>query len=129
MLELNNITKIFNAGTVDETTLFDNFSFKVNKGEFVAVIGSNGSGKTTLLNLACGTIRPESGTVIFGGNDITRLPEHKRAKYIGRVLQDPRMGTCGNLTITENMALADNKNRSFGLGAGVSEKRIEYARS
>ncbi len=126
MLELNNITKIFNAGTVDETTLFDNFSFKVNKGEFVAVIGSNGSGKTTLLNLACGTIRPESGTVIFGGNDITRLPEHKRAKYIGRVLQDPRMGTCGNLTITENMALADNKNRSFGLGAGVSKKRIEY---
>lgn len=126
MLELNNITKIFNAGTVDETTLFDNFSFKVNRGEFVAVIGSNGSGKTTLLNLACGTIRPESGNVIFGGNDITRLPEHKRAKYIGRVLQDPRMGTCGNLTITENMALADNKNRSFGLGAGVSKKRIEY---
>ncbi len=129
MLELKNITKIFNAGTVDETTLFDNFSFKVDDGEFVAVIGSNGSGKTTLLNLACGTIRPESGAVIFGGNDITRLPEHKRAKSIGRVLQDPRMGTCGNLTITENMALADNKNKSFGLGAGVSKKRVEYYRT
>ena len=126
MLELNNITKMFNVGTVDETTLFDNFSFKVNKGEFIAVIGSNGSGKTTLLNLACGTIRPEGGSIIFGDKDITKLPEHKRAKFIGRVLQDPRMGTCGNLTITENMALADNKNKPFGLGAGVSKKRVEY---
>ncbi len=129
MLELNNITKIFNIGTVDETKLFDDFTFKVEKGEFVAVIGSNGSGKTTLLNLACGTIRPEGGSIIFNGNDITKLPEHKRAKFIGRVLQDPRMGTCGNLTIIENMALADNKNKSFGLGAGVSKKRLDYYRT
>lgn len=129
MLELNNITKVFNAGTVDETKLFDDFSFKVEDGEFVAVIGSNGSGKTTLLNLACGTIRPESGSIIFKGNDITKLPEHKRARSIGRVLQDPRLGTCGNLTILENMALADNKNKSFGLGAGVNKKRIDHYRS
>ena len=129
MLELNNITKVFNIGTIDETTLFDDFSFKVEDGEFVAVIGSNGSGKTTLLNLACGTIRPEAGSIIFNGNDITKLPEHKRARSIGRVLQDPRLGTCGNLTITENMALADNKNKSFGLGAGVSKKRVEYYKS
>lgn len=129
MLELNNITKVFNAGTVDETTLFDDFSFKVEDGEFVAVIGSNGSGKTTLLNLACGTIRPEAGSIIFKGNDITKLPEHKRARSIGRVLQDPRLGTCGNLTILENMALADNKNKSFGLGAGVNKKRIDHYRS
>ena len=129
MLELNNITKVFNAGTVDETKLFDDFSFKVEDGEFVAVIGSNGSGKTTLLNLACGTIRPESGSIIFKGNDITKLPEYKRARSIGRVLQDPRLGTCGNLTILENMALADNKNRSFGLGAGVNKKRIDHYRS
>lgn len=126
MLELNNIVKVFNIGTVDETTLFDDFSFKVEDGEFVAVIGSNGSGKTTLLNLACGTIRPESGSIIFKGNDITRLPEHKRARSIGRVLQDPRLGTCGNLTILENMALADNKNKPFGLGAGVNKKRVDY---
>ncbi len=72
MLELNNITKIFKAGTVDETTLFDNFFFKLDKGEFAAVIGSNGSGKTTLLNLACGTIRPDSGTILFKGEDITK---------------------------------------------------------
>lgn len=129
MLELNNITKIFNAGTVDETTLFDNFSFKLDKGEFAAVIGSNGSGKTTLLNLACGTIKPDGGTILFKGEDITKLPEHKRAKTIGRVLQDPRLGTCGNLTILENMALADNKNKSFGLGAGVNKKRVDYYKS
>lgn len=129
MLELNNITKIFNAGTVDETTLFDNFSFKLDKGEFAAVIGSNGSGKTTLLNLACGTIKPDGGTILFKGEDITKLPEHKRAKTIGRVLQDPRLGTCGNLTILENMALADNKNKPFGLGAGVNKKRMDYYKS
>ena len=129
MLELNNITKIFNAGTVDETTLFDNFSFKLDEGEFAAVIGSNGSGKTTLLNLACGTIKPDGGTILFKGEDITKLPEHKRAKTIGRVLQDPRLGTCGNLTILENMALADNKNKPFGLGAGVNKKRVDYYKS
>ncbi|MCM1024028.1 MAG: ATP-binding cassette domain-containing protein [Prevotella sp.] len=129
MLELNNITKIFNAGTVDETTLFDNFSFKLEKGEFAAVIGSNGSGKTTLLNLACGTLKPDGGTIIFKGEDITKLPEHKRARSIGRVLQDPRLGTCGNLTILENMALADNKNKSFGLSAGVNKKRVDYYKS
>ncbi len=126
MLELKDITKIFNAGTVDETVLFDKFSFSVDEGEFVSVIGSNGSGKTTLLNLVCGTIKPDGGTVVFNGKDITKLPEHKRAAFIGRVLQDPRMGTCGNLTILENMALADNKNKSFGLGAGVSKKREDY---
>lgn len=129
MLELNNITKIFNRGTVDETTLFDSFSFKVEKGEFVSVIGSNGSGKTTLLNLACGTIRPDGGSIIFGGKDITALPEHKRARSIGRVLQDPKMGTCGNLTVLENMALADNKNKSFGLGTGVNKRRTDYYRT
>lgn len=128
MLELNNIVKIFNAGTVDETTLFNDFSFKVEKGEFVSVIGSNGSGKTTLLNLACGTMKPDGGNIIFNGKDITKLPEHKRAAYIGRVLQDPRMGTCGNLTILENMALADNKNKPFGLGAGVNKKRADHYR-
>ena len=129
MLELNKITKVFNAGTVDETTLFDGFDFRVEKGEFVSVIGSNGSGKTTLLNLACGTIKPDGGSIVFNGNDITRLPEYKRARYIGRVLQDPRMGTCGNLTILENMALADNKNKPFGLGTGVNKKRADYYRS
>lgn len=129
MLELNDIVKIFNRGTVDETTLFDHFNFNVNKDDFISVIGSNGSGKTTMLNLACGTLTPDSGSVMFEGNDISKLSEYKRAKFIGRVLQDPKMGTCGSLTILENMALADNKNKSFGLTPIINKKRIDYYKS
>ena len=126
MLRLNNIVKIFNKGTVDENVLFNDFSFNVNKGDFISVIGSNGSGKTTLLNLACGTMQPDSGSVIFEGNDITKVSEYKRAKFIGRVLQDPRMGTCGSLSILENMALSDNKNKSYGLSPVINKKRVDH---
>lgn len=126
MLQLNNIVKIFNKGTVDENVLFNDFSFKVNKGDFISVIGSNGSGKTTLLNLACGTMQPDSGSVIFEGKDITKVSEYKRAKFIGRVLQDPRMGTCGSLSILENMALSDNKNKSYNLSPAINKKRVDY---
>ena len=129
MLELQNITKRFNAGTVDEATVFDGFNFKVENGEFVSVIGSNGSGKTTLLNLICGSLRPDEGKIIFNGKDITSVSEYKRAKIIGRVFQDPKMGTCPDLTILENMALADNKNKAFGLGRCVNKKRLDYYRS
>lgn len=129
MLELQNITKRFNAGTVDETTVFDGFNFKVENGEFVSVIGSNGSGKTTLLNLICGSLSPDEGKILFNGKDITNVSEYKRAKIIGRVFQDPKMGTCPDLTILENMALADNKNKPFGLGRCVNKKRIEYYRT
>ena len=113
MLELRNITKRFNAGTVDETTVFDGFDFKVEDGDFVSVIGSNGSGKTTLLNLICGSLHPDEGKIIFNDRDITNVSEYKRAKIIGRVFQDPKTGTCPDLTILENMALADNKNKPF----------------
>lgn len=126
MIKLDNITKIFNAGTVDETALFDKFSFDVNNGEFISIIGSNGSGKTTLLNLTCGTTNADGGKILFKDKDITNLSEHKRAEFIGRVLQDPRAGTCGNLTILENMALADNKNKSFNLTRGINKKRVDY---
>lgn len=126
MLQLNNIVKTFNKGTVDENTLFNNFSFNVNKGDFISVIGSNGSGKTTLLNLTCGTMQPDSGSVIFEGNDITKVSEYKRARFIGRVLQDPKMGTCGNLTILENMALSDNKNKRYGLSPVINKRRVDY---
>lgn len=129
MLELNNITKRFNVGTVDESTVFDHFNFKVNKGDFVSLIGSNGSGKTTLLNLICGSLKPDSGKILFNGKDITHISEFKRAKIIGRVFQEPRVGTCADLTILENMALADNKNKSFGLGRCVNKKRIDYYKS
>lgn len=129
MLELRNITKRFNAGTVDENTVFDGFDFKVEDGDFVSVIGSNGSGKTTLLNLICGSLHPDEGKIIFNDRDITNVSEYKRAKIIGRVFQDPKTGTCPDLTILENMALADNKNKPFGLGRCVNKKRIEYYRS
>lgn len=129
MLKLEHISKLFNAGTVDEAVIFNDFHFAVEKGEFVSVIGSNGSGKTTLLNLICGSMRQEEGVITFQGNDISKDNEHKRARAIGRVFQDPKMGTCGNLTILENMALADSKNKSFGLGKGVNKKRLAYYQS
>lgn len=129
MVELKNITKKFLIGTPDEATVFDDFNFSVEKGEFVSVVGSNGSGKTTMLNLICGTYAPDAGQILFEGRDITKLPEYKRAKTIGRVFQDPKAGTCSNLTILENMALADNKNKSFGLGRAVNKKRIDYYKS
>lgn len=126
MLELKGIRKDFNVGTPDVTTLFSNFDFQVEKGEFVSVIGSNGSGKTTLLNLICGSLTPDGGTICFNGRDITRMPEYKRAAFVGRVFQDPSMGTCPDLTIIENMALADNKGKGFGLSMAVNKKRINY---
>ncbi len=126
MLSLNNIQKVFNAGTVDENRLFTDFNLEVNDGEFLAIVGSNGSGKTTLLNMVCGTSRPDSGRVIFNGNDITDIPEYKRARRIGRVLQDPKMGTCASLSILENLALADNKNHSYGLSRAVNKQREDY---
>lgn len=129
MLELQNITKRFNAGTVDELTVFDHYNFKIEKGEFVSVIGSNGSGKTTLLNLICGSLKTDEGKILFNGNDITHTSEFKRAKIIGRVFQEPKIGTCADLTVLENMALADNKNKAFGLGRCVNKKRIDYYKS
>lgn len=126
MLELKNIVTTFNKGTVDETTLFNDFSFTVNKGEFISVIGSNGSGKTTMLNLICGSLAPDSGSICFEGKDITKMSEFKRAKRIGRVFQDPKMGTCSNLTILENLALADNKNKLYSLTNAINKKRIDY---
>lgn len=128
MLELKEINTSFNKGTVDEMTLFEDFSLTVKNGEFVSVIGSNGSGKTTMLNLICGTLFPDSGKVMFHGKDITRMPEYKRARSIGRVFQDPKVGTCGGLTVLENFALADNKNKPFGLSYAVNRSRVEAYR-
>lgn len=129
MLTLEKITKTFNPGTPDACTLFDGFDLTVENGEFVSIIGSNGSGKTTLLNFICGTLAPDSGRILFDNRDITKLCEYRRAKRIGRVFQDPKAGTCANLTILENMALADNKHGMFGLGSGINKKRIDVYRA
>lgn len=128
MLHLNNICKSFNKGEADEMALFRDFNFSVVKGDFISIVGSNGSGKSTLLNLICGGVTPDSGSVIFQGRDISGVSEHRRAENIARVFQDPKMGTCSGLTVLENFALADNKNKRYGLGAAISKKRTDYYR-
>ena len=129
MLEINEITKKFNIATVDEVTLFDKFSIAFKEGEFVSIVGSNGSGKTTLLNIICGNEPIQSGKIIFDGKNITSLPVHKRAPFIGRVFQDPQKSTCSHLTIIENMALADNKGRRFDLARAVNKRNIDRYRT
>ncbi len=126
MIKFENLVKKFNVGTPDESTIFDNFNFHVKKGEFVSVVGSNGSGKTTMLNLLCGSLEIDGGKILLAGKDISKFSEFARAKKIGRVFQDPQKGSAANLTILENMALADNKNKRFSLTPAINKKRIDY---
>ena len=128
MLELKNITKIYNPGTVNEMCLFDRFNFSVADGQFVSVVGSNGSGKTSMLNIICGSIPVEEGQIFIGGRDITRQKEFVRNRRIGRVYQNPALGTCPNMTMLENLSLADNKGKAFGLGRGTNYKRKDFYR-
>ena len=129
MIELKNIDKYYNIGTVNEICLFKDFNLKIQNGDFVSVIiGSNGSGKTSMLNLICGSLQPENGSISLGGEDITKQKEFVRQRKIGRVYQDPAMGTCPSMTILENMSLADNKGRAYGLGLGTNKRRISHYR-
>ena len=128
MLELKNIHKFYNPGTVNEMCLFENFNISVPTGQFVSVVGSNGSGKTSLLNLICGSIDLDGGQVLIDGKDIAKQKEYQRQKYMGRVYQNPAMGTCPQMTILENMSLADNKGKFFGLKRGTEKARIEFYR-
>lgn len=125
MVELKNISKSFTVLN-DVMPVFKDFSMTVGEGEFVSIVGSNGSGKTTLLNLISGTLKPDAGKIILDGKDITSQKEHIRAKLIGRVFQDPAKGTSPNMTIAENMAIADNKHGSYNLGLGIKKDRLEY---
>lgn len=128
MVQMSHIRKVFNPGSVNEKTVFADFNLSIRKGEFVSVIGSNGSGKTTLLNILCGSIAADSGAVEVAGKNVTKLKEFERARFIGRVFQDPQKGSCASLTILENMALADNKGKHFFLTGGVNRRRMEAYR-
>lgn len=128
MLEVKHIRKYYNQGTVNEMCLFEDFSLTVEQGQFVSVVGSNGSGKTSLLNIICGSIPVDSGSILIHGTDISKMPEYRRQRVIGRVYQNPSMGTCPNMTILENMSLADTKGKPFNLRRGTNKKRIDFYR-
>lgn len=128
MLELVNITKNYNPGSVNEICLFKDFNFKVQDGEFVSVVGSNGSGKTSMLNIICGSIGVDGGQILINGQDIARQKDFVRQRRIGRVYQDPSKGTCPNMTILENMSIAENKGKPYNLGRGVNKARLETYR-
>ncbi len=129
MLELSNIYKTFNSGTIDEKVLFSGFNLTVSDGEFVGVIGSNGSGKTTMLNIISGDIAADSGKIVLDNTDLSGMKNFRRAQKIGRVFQNPSMGTCPSMTIWENMSIADNKAKTFGLSFGLNRKRKDFYRS
>ena len=126
MLKIQGLCKVCNPNTVNENKIFDNFSIDINKGDFITIIGSNGAGKSTLLNLISGNINIDSGLIVLDGKDVSYKEEFKRAKYIGRVYQNPSFGVSPNMTILENLALADNKGKKYGLSFGINKKRIEY---
>ena len=123
MLTVNSISKTFFPGTVNERRALNSLELSMAEGDFVTVIGSNGAGKSTLLNAVSGRLPIDSGTIEIDGKSVNRLPEHKRARYVGRVFQDPLAGTAPTLTIEENMSLALLRGKRRGLGLGLSVKR------
>ena len=125
MLEIKEIWKTFNAGTVNEKQALRGVSLTLNDGDFCTVIGGNGAGKSTMLNAVAGTFPVDSGSISIGGTDVTRLPEFKRAKFIGRVFQDPMMGTAPTMQIVENLALAARRGQSRGLKWGITKAEKE----
>jgi putative ABC transport system ATP-binding protein len=129
VIKLQNINKYYNPGTVNEMCLFRDFNLTVKDGEFISVVGSNGSGKTSMLNIICGSIPIDKGRITIKDEDITQMPEYKRQRRIGRVYQNPAMGTCPTMTILENMSLADNKGKAFNLSRGTNRKRIDDYRA
>ena len=128
MIRLEKVTKTFSKGTIDEKVAINGLSLHVQKGDFVTVIGSNGAGKTTFLNLTSGTFRPDEGEIFIDGTNVTHLPEHRRAKYLGRIFQDPLMGTAASMTIEENLAMADLRGKTRGLRWGVTKSLREHYR-
>lgn len=127
MLQLENVRKVFDAGTINEKTALDGVNLHIKEGEFVTVIGGNGAGKSTILNAVAGTFPIDEGKIIIDQTDVTDMPEHKRAAYIGRVFQDPMMGTAPTMQIVENLALAKRRGDKRGLSWGITSKeKQEY---
>ena len=126
MLKLIKIDKTFNKGTINERKALINLSLEMAAGEFVTLIGGNGAGKSTLMNLIAGTHLPDSGKILLGGKDITYMAEHKRARQIGHLFQDPLMGTAPNMTIEENLSLAYLRGKQHGFYPAVSRKNVEF---
>ena len=125
MLKIENVKKTFNPGTVNEKVALNGLNLHLKEGEFVTVIGGNGAGKSTMLNAVAGVWGVDSGTITIGGVDVTNLPEYKRAKYIGRVFQDPMMGTAATMQIEENLALAVRRGKPRTLRAGITKAERE----
>jgi len=128
MLEIRNVTKIFNPGTINAKVALDNLSLTLNDGDFVTVIGGNGAGKSTMLNAIAGVWPVDEGRILLDGNDVTPLPEHQRAWLIGRVFQDPMMGTAPNMQLVENLALAKRRGQKRGLRWEVTKEETEEYR-
>lgn len=126
LLALQNLHKTFGEGTVNENYLFRGISLDIDQGDFITIIGSNGAGKSTLLNILGGKIPLDTGSIILKGNDISNTPEYKRCKFIGRVFQDPSLGTSPSMTILQNLSMAYNKGNKFGLTFGVQKNKIDY---
>ncbi len=127
MLKIENVHKTFNAGTVNEKKALQGLNLELKEGEFVTVIGGNGAGKSTMLNVVAGVYGVDSGKILIDDIDVTHLPEFKRAKYIGRVFQDPMMGTAATMQIEENLALAARRGKSRTLRSGITKaEREEY---
>ena len=128
MLDIKNVFKTFNAGTINEKVALKGLNLHLNEGDFVTVIGGNGAGKSTMLNCVAGVFPVEEGNISIGGVDVTNMPEHKRAKFIGRVFQDPMMGTAATMQIVENLALAARRGKGRFLRSGITKEEREIYR-
>ena len=129
MLDLKNVSKTFHPGTVNARTALNDLTLHLDEGDFVTVIGGNGAGKSTLLNAIAGTFAVDRGSISIGGQDVTRLPEFKRAALIGRVFQDPMLGTAATMQIEENLALAARRGQTRGLKWGITKEEREKYRA
>ena len=128
MLNIEGISKTFGKGSINEKLAIDDLNLAVEEGDFITIIGSNGAGKSTLMNCISGVYGVDAGRILLDGSDVTKLPEYKRSRYVGRVFQDPLKGTAFDMTIEENLAIASSKNKSIGLQLGLTKKERDFFR-